>query len=151
MKSTVFSGFIEKLRSNRRLEILVYSALILTAVVIFAADGGISCLGSREKGGASAMGASSSRTSVEERLEDVLSSMEGAGRVRVLICPSGEAGSSLFDISSGSEGRGAYSGAIIVAEGAKDLLVASRLREAVMTALGLDAASVCVFAMDGPE
>lgn len=148
MKRTAFSGFIEKLRNNKRLEILVYSALILTAVIIFAADGGISCLGSGEKGGASAARAASA--SVEERLEDVLSSIQGAGRVRVLVCPSG-GGGSLFDASSGYGETNAYSGAIIVAEGANDLLVASRLREAVMTALGLDASSVCVFAMDGPE
>lgn len=149
------SGFIEKLRSNRRLEILVYSALILTAVIIFVSSGGISCSSIRGEAASSAV-RTDSRSGLESRLESVLSSIEGAGRVRVLICPAEKdepSSGGLFGSSVSETGAAGapYVGAIIVAEGAGDLMTASRLREAAMTVLGLEAGSVSVFAMEAPE
>lgn len=146
---SVLSGFAGKLAGNRRLEMLVYCALILTAAVIFAAAGGISCGGSAN--GASEKEALPEGDELESRLGAVLSSIEGAGRVRVLLTRERSAGASGAFASAAYEENGPVNGVIVVADGARELIVASRLREAVVTALGIDASRVSVFTMRAEE
>ena len=122
-----YMSFIAKLRDDRKLEILVYSALILTAAIIFAATGGISCSGSM-KSEEAAFGAT------EERLECILSRIAGAGKVSVMV-----------SYSEASDSRGEILGVIVAAEGAGDGQVRSALRTAVTTALGIGPERVCVF------
>ncbi len=70
---------------------------------------------------------------LEQRLSAVLSTIEGVGRVRVLI-------------HTGEE-DGRIIGALVVAEGAQELSVRTSLMRAAMTALDVPAANVEVFAM----
>ena len=71
--------------------------------------------------------------SLEKRMEAVLSQVEGAGRVRVLL-------------SRESEG-GPATGAVIVAEGARSARVLLELQQAVKALLGLPLESIEVLGM----
>lgn len=154
---TLFDGFITKLRENKKLEICVYALLILAAVVIFAATGGISCDRSLKGQTLSSKG-SSSEEELESRLESILSSIEGAGRVRVMLTggTQQEGGASQGGTLSGlfaeatpePKPRSGVNGVIVVAEGAADPAVRIRLHEAVVTVLGLEASRVSVFSMN---
>lgn len=84
-----------------------------------------------------------SATDLEARLSDVLSSVEGAGRVRVLVHTNVEGGA----ISAWSQQNASVIGAILVAEGGGDALVAARLARAASTALGIDQTQIEVFEM----
>ena len=154
-KDTMLSKFTAKLRDDKKLEILVYSALILAAVVIFLSTGGISCesTGKASAGEAQASGTRSA-TELETRLETVLSSIEGAGRVSVLIAYSDPAHGydGAFSASAGQKesarSASGVSGAIVVAEGASDIGVRLRLENAVTALLGLEPDRVSVFPMN---
>lgn len=80
-------------------------------------------------------------TSEERRIAEVLSAMEGAGKVEV----------ALFYATAqdglGARG-GAPTGAVVVAQGAGDLSVRLRLTRAVRTLLGLPETAVDVFVME---
>ena len=149
-----YMSFIAKLRDDRKLEILVYSALILTAVIIFLSTGGISCGSTGYEGGKEARSsASSGATELETRLETVLSSIEGAGRVNVMIAMTdpGRSAEGAFSSSaerSASRNASNVSGVIVVAQGASDIGVMLRLQTAVATLLRLDPGCVSVFPMD---
>lgn len=139
MKESILGNFIAKLRDDRRLEILVYSALILTAAVIFISTGGISCRGNEAATGVGKAdkALSADRTELESRLENILQSIEGAGSVRVMAV-----------YESGREGGvGNVKGVMVVAEGASDIGVRVRLQTAVTTVLGIDPNCVGVFKM----
>lgn len=73
----------------------------------------------------------------ESRLAQVLSAMEGAGRVEVAI------------YYEGSAEEAVPCGAVIVADGAGDVGVQLRLTRAVTTLLGMDASRVEVFQREG--
>ncbi len=79
-------------------------------------------------------------TAIERRMESVLSCVEGAGRVRVLV-RSEEA----IPAFSQADGAG---GVIVVAEGADDLKVRMALQQAVQAFLGIDAAQIEVLDME---
>lgn len=79
---------------------------------------------------ASAPRANSSETEMEERVQEVLSLVDGAGAVRVVI--------------SGEE---TASGVIVVAEGADDLAVRLELSRAVQSLLGVPNAKIEVLPM----
>lgn len=85
--------------------------------------------------------ASSHETDLEARLASVLSSVEGAGRVRVLVHTDADA------VTAWSQKSPSVIGAILVAEGGADALVASRLAQAAATALGIEQTRIEVFAM----
>jgi hypothetical protein len=158
-KKTVLSAFIEKLRSNKRLEAGVYASILALAAVIFLLSGGISCSEStdRQPKGTEETQSLSVRTSLEARLEAILSSIKGAGEVRVMVtCAEEETGGgsyNLFAENSGTENvaDGALPeviGVIVVAEGAGDIRVKNELQTAVMTVLGTDAARISIFSMN---
>ena len=60
--------------------------------------------------------------SVESRMRDILSSIDGAGRVRVMLS---------------EDASGAYTGAVISAEGAENVRVRLEIQRAVQTLTGL--------------
>ena len=91
-----------------------------------------------------ALGSGGTQTASQEekRIAEVLSAMEGAGRVEV----------ALFYNKSGLTGESsAPTGAVVVAEGAQDLRVRLNLIRAMRTLLGLTENAVDVFAMEGKE
>ena len=80
------------------------------------------------------MGATQKPTSEESRISQVLSTMAGAGRTEVAV---------YYD------GNSVPCGAVVVAEGADSIAIRLRLREAVSTLLGLEAAAVAVYPLEG--
>ncbi|MCR5809628.1 MAG: hypothetical protein K6G56_08760 [Clostridiales bacterium] len=171
-KESIFGSFIEKLRDNRKLEIAVYAALILTAAVIFVLSGGISCEGKERSETPEAVEIQQPRDpeeTLEARLERILGGISGAGRVRVMVtfetetASSGETGAASGGSSSltgsylfpsqgtareeTSRASQRVRGVIVVAEGAEDISVKLALQNAVMTVLGIDPKAIGVFPM----
>lgn len=98
--------FIEALKSARRLEICII--LAATAILLVLLLGGEAGTGENTQ---------------EERLARILSSIEGAGRVSVMITEDGE---------------GRCAGAVVSTAAADDLFVALQLQRAVKTLTGLE-------------
>lgn len=86
------------------------------------------------------MEVSSARSREEARLEQVLSSMEGAGTVEVIL---------YYETAADGQTATVPSGAVLVADGAADIAVRLRLTRAVTTLMGLDAGRVEVFERKG--
>ena len=108
---------LARLRGARRIEWMALLAALAAAVLLLT-------------------GAHEERTqpaSLERRMEAVLSMVEGAGRVRVLV--------------NSPETGGAVSGAVVVAEGAADLRVRLELEQAVRTLLGVESERVEILIM----
>ena len=80
----------------------------------------------------------------EKRIAEVLSAMEGAGRVEVALFYESEAVGAF-----GGSGKSRPTGAVVVAQGAGDLRVRLELIRAVRTLLGLPENAVDVFVMEG--
>lgn len=79
-------------------------------------------------------------TQEERRIAEVLSAIEGAGRVEVAL---------FFGQSTGAFGTSSSpTGAVVVAQGAGDMAVRLRLIRAARTLLGLPEAAVDVFVME---
>ena len=130
MKETALRLFA-RLRDDRKFEALAYALLAAIAAAAFLLGGGSNCGGNAGKVKEESIPVSSV-TQLESRLESILSEIEGAGKVRVMIAFSGE------DVL----------GAIVVAEGAREVGVRMELERAAATALGTELAAVNVFAME---
>jgi len=92
----------------------------------------------------------SPRDALEARLSRVLSRMEGAGAVEVVIhyaAPAAVRAGNWFDMPEKEE-SGEPIGALIIAEGAGDLKVRLELARAVQTLLQLDVNAVEIFKME---
>lgn len=90
--------------------------------------------------------ADSGETTLEARAANVLSRVEGAGEVRVVISlRSAEGRASGYSLSDAAQEQ-VPSGAVAVAQGADDPLVCARLTQALCALLGLPASSVSVIA-----
>lgn len=98
---------MEALKSARKLEICIALAVVAALLVLGLGGGG-------GDGGASPE---------ERRMERILSEIEGAGRVSVMLS---------------EDEKGAYSGAVVAASGAEDIAVLLRLQRAVQTLTGLE-------------
>ena len=83
------------------------------------------------------------RTALEARMEAVLSTVRGAGRVRVLVAE--EESAQAF---APSDGQAAARGVVIVADGADDLRVALELSAAAQALLGVEAEKIQVLKME---
>ncbi len=97
---------------------------------------------------------SGAQGALEKRLSRVLSSIEGAGKVEVVIyCakPVAAAADSWLSPATSAQEEGEPAGAVVVAEGAGDLKVRLQLAQAVQTLLRLDADAVEIFKMGGVE
>lgn len=98
---------LEALKAARKLELCI--ALAAAAILLALGMGsGFS------EGGANTQ---------EKRMARILSSIEGAGRVQVMLSGDGEAG---------------YSGAVVAASGAEDIAVCLQIQRAVQTLTGLE-------------
>ena len=86
------------------------------------------------------------QTSLEARMEAVLSAVRGAGRVRVLVS-SGEDDSQAFAQQDPKSVRGV----VIVADGADDIRVALELSGAAQALLGVDADKIQVLKMEADK
>ena len=85
------------------------------------------------------------QTALEARMEAVLSSGRGAGRVRVLVSENEDTAQAF----SAGDNAGDVQGVVIVAEGADDLRVALELSGAAQALLGVDAEKIQVLKMEG--
>lgn len=128
---------IERMRDSKRFEIIVYSSIVLLIVIIFMLSGGISFgrSDSKNENPDPEPGNLSGRAELEleERLKSILSEIDGAGRISVMI--------TLEDDSN------EIRGVIVVAEGAKEPRVRTEMLSAVITVLGAGAEKVKVFSM----
>lgn len=176
-KDSLFAGFVNRLRDDKRLEIAVYALLAAVAAIIFFASGGISCDrgSSYLKDEKSAAPETVTETELERRLEEILQRIDGAGKVRVMITFDGsptlvtaeessrstsQGGSTESVKPSTVTGSGSQSpivlrqitpgirGVVVVAEGARDIRVKTELQSAVMTVLGADASVIGVYPME---
>jgi len=86
-------------------------------------------------------GETTGATQQEKRIAQVLSAMDGAGKVEVALFYAQEAGA--FGASAS-----APTGAVVVAEGAEDMAVRLKLIRAVRTLLSLPESAVDVFVME---
>ena len=90
-----------------------------------------------------AVSKNSGESDLELRLSAVLSAIEGAGEVECMIYTGDE---SSKDVFWGAEDKGGeIMGVIIVAEGAKDIAVMLRLKDAAATALNVEPTKVQVY------
>ena len=177
--NSIFAVLAEALEKNKKLRTILYAVLIILALAIFLTSGLF--------GGGKNTNKSSGRTEEEQtgefsnteearmleaRLEDILSQMQNAGQVRVMVTfdnaqekviaadeqksSSGISEASRPVKTSGSGGESPIiltermpkiRGVIVIAEGAADISVRFSLAAAVSTVLGIDENSVEVFAM----
>jgi hypothetical protein len=82
------------------------------------------------------------KTHLESRMEAVLCTVRGAGRVRVLISQGGDAAA-----FSSLNATGDVRGVVIVADGADDVRVALELASAAQALLGIDLEKIQVLKM----
>lgn len=155
--NSLIKKVLERLRDNRKLEMTVYIVMILSAVIIFLITGGISC--DRKAETATDLKPSEPQESnldfergLEARLEKVLSEIEGAGKVTVMITTESrysEYGDQrereTEENASGNVKSRVIKGVIIVAEGAENLKVKTDLIEAVKTVLSVEPSIINVF------
>lgn len=141
----LFRGFIEKLRDNRKLELFVYALLLSAAIIIILSTGGISCFGKANSLSAPQTADSLSGAEEEEllerRLEAILSELNGAGEVRVMITFE-----YVSDTGAETSAR-RIGGVVVIAEGADSIRVKTDLTNAAAAALGVDHARISVFSM----
>jgi hypothetical protein len=83
------------------------------------------------------------KTALEARMEAVLSTVRGAGRVRVLVAEDESA-----QAFASPDGQPPARGVVIVADGADDLRVALELSAAAQALLGIDADKIQVLKME---
>ena len=88
-----------------------------------------------------------STTSLENQLEQVLSSMEGVGKVKVMITTQEDTNSS-FGIEDSS---GEVTGVLVVAEGAGSSLVKERMKEAIKALFSIDVHKISIVKMRAQE
>ncbi len=96
----------ETFRSARKIELVLVAVMIAVMAVLL--------LGQQDA-------AVTASGNAEQRLESILSRIEGAGRVDVMLC--GE--------------DGGYTGCVVIAEGAHDVRVVLKMQRAVQAAFGI--------------
>lgn len=124
-------GFMAKLKGIRHLEWIVLLILIGIAGSVLLAGGEIPAQ-------------KAELTALESRLARVLSAVEGAGKVEVIVHMDQEkaAPAGAFSVGSSTGVEGKANGVIVVADGAGDLNVRLSLARAVQTLLDLPASAV---------
>lgn len=168
LKGGLLGGLIAKLRDDRKLELTVYAAFILLALIIFALSGGISCgetnLDSsyaRLPGNTNDTNSALDESRIEARLAQILSGIRGAGKVEVMVVIGAnnessqnggtDTGGLLSHSPSGKAvndlGGTRVEGVIVIAEGADDIRVRTDIQSAVRSLLGIDASRIGVYSM----
>lgn len=132
--SKLFGAFIEKMKADKKFELAVYAVLIMLGVMIFAFSSCDGLLLTNTRGlKTSKTEEDDSADEVESRLADMLSSIDGAGKVKVMIMRADD---------------GSIRGAIVTAEGASNISVREKLQNAVKTVLGIELNQVEIFQME---
>ena len=125
-----------RLRGVRNLGTLVLvAALAMAALLLY--------------GGHDDTGGEPPGTALESRMEAVLSQIEGAGRVVVLLRE--KDAQPAFGGGQADPGAGRVEGVVVVSEGAGDVRVALELARAVKALLGVDMARIEVLRMERSE
>ena len=119
------------MKRSKRLEITIYCVLAGLALILFIT--GIS------GGGGVHKLADAGRSDTEKRLIKVLSGLDGAGSVAVMIT---------YNNSIQGEENNGICGVIVIAQGAHDMTVRVSLIRAVQTVLGVGREKVEIFQMD---
>lgn len=179
--NSIFAVLAEALEKNKKLRTILYAVLIILALAIFLTSGLFGggkntnkSSGRTEEGQTGEFSNTEEARMLEARLEDILSQMQNAGQVRVMVTfdnaqekviaadeqkSSGSSGTSEALRPVKTSGSGGESpiiltermpkirGVIVIAEGAVDISVRFSLAAAVSTVLGIDENSVEVFAM----
>ena len=122
----------EFMRRVRRLQWPVIAALALACILVLSAGG--------RQGGETAQ----TGTALEARLERVLSAIEGAGRVRVMIREESRAEVSAF----APQQEASAEGVVIVCEGADEMRVRLALEQAAQALLGVPYSRIQVVKME---
>ena len=161
-KEKLYTSFIGKLRDNKRLELCVYAAVVAAALIAFALSGGFAhCAAKTVNSSEESVNMHRTEDEIESRLESILSGIDGAGMVRVMLqyengdeavpaLSQSGSGLSLWGGSAQTEDASrlpSICGAIIVAEGADDIRVRNELQSAVKTLLGLNVGRIGVYVM----
>lgn len=116
-------GFLKKLKGIKNLQIIAVVFIIAVALLIYS-----TVMTSKSSSGAKTT-VSTVMTQDEQRLSAILSNIDGAGQVETMI----------------TEQNNTVVGVLVIADGAKDILVRIRLVEAAATALGVDKGLVNVY------
>ena len=164
-----------RMKQDKRLEIAVYGVLILIGVLLFLISPNDKA-GNAAQSGTEAATDESGVEELESRLEGILGSIRGAGKVRVMITydtssrlvpamstdvqsetrtessrPATISGSGGTETIVLTEIEPTVRGVIVIAEGAADVSVRVKLSNAVMTVLGISADRREVFEMKRGE
>lgn len=126
------SKLLSALRGARKIEWILLMAAVAVVVLLISRDGTL-------------IAPVETKTELEARIESVLSMVENAGTVRVLV------NEELIAPAAFSSGQTApvAKGVVIVAEGAEDMRVSMELARAVKTLLNIELEQIEVLTMDG--
>ena len=152
MGMTGIKKAFDRLRSRKYFSWAVYGALLLLAIFFYGLGEGWFQAAPRD-------GPVASEATLEERLEDILSRMRGAGRVRVPVtyATAGERVAATVATEGGQspiilvEREPEIRGVIVVAEGAADPTVRLSLQRAVQAGTGVPLSCIEVFEMNYPS
>ena len=86
---------------------------------------------------------SAAKSELETKLEDLLSKVEGVGKVQVLLMTGQEKDPMVFDTGEGTK----VTGVLIAAEGADDSVTVSNIQQAVMALFQIEAHKIKVMKM----
>lgn len=165
--------FLERMKHDRRFELTVYGILVAAGLLIFM---GMPLFQSNEAAPQAGVDTEvgddayiSHVLTTEARLEEALTTIRGAGKVKVMLMSTDSSdplqaesteNTSFFGagtmpaeaskddvIASQNGGTDTICGVIVIAEGAGDIAVRINLQNAVKTVLGIDASCIEVFEM----
>ena len=125
----------EKMKADKKFKLAVYVLVALGALMIFFNT--LNPTSKSEEG--LDLDANVSYTEVEIKLEKILSTIDKAGKVNVMVSTKKENGNEYI------------CGVIVTAEGARDIGVKLKLHDAVCTALNLEKENVEIFEMKEVE
>lgn len=137
--------FYEKAKTIKNIEIIVAVILIAIVLLIYA-----SSVNSQAKYTSNLDTSTTNTLEIEDRLANVLSQIEGVGRVSVMITYKEELTTKSVSTLGNKEVKSSESdikGVIIVAEGANDIAVKLNLIRATQAVLNINANTIEVFAM----
>ncbi len=124
---------IERMKADKKFEAAVYIALLLIGLLVYLLLP--ESTAPQKRGETDTESSARSEVSVERQLEETLCHMRGVGDVKVML-------------SYAENGREEVYGVIVLARGAEDIMVRTRIESAVQTVLRVDAARINVFEME---
>ena len=134
-KPELWMRLLARMKADKKFEAAVYIALLMLGLLVYllipetkTPTGPTATIGGGAKTDRSA--------SIEQQLEETLRCMRGVGETRVMLTYNlGETEEEIY-------------GVIVLAQGARDIMVRTRIQSAVQTVLNVDAARINVFEME---